>query len=138
MIDITTISPETKASSNWPPKPYTLGSQRLDFAQRRYIVGVVNLSMDSQYPESVAASAEQAILKARALHLAGADIVEFGAESTGYHAARRSNEQQLELLRPVVERCVTDGVPVGVESATAEVFDGVASCGACWFNLSSY
>ena len=51
-------------------------------------MGVVNLSPDSWYRESVCLTAEAAVQRGRVLTAQGADIVDVGAESTLAHAAR--------------------------------------------------
>src|SRR4051794_11252108 len=69
-------------------KEFAIGHQHFAFNARPAIMGVINLSPDSWYRESVCLSAESAIRRARVLREQGADLVDVGAESTLAHAAR--------------------------------------------------
>ena len=55
-------------------REFAIGSRFLAFNSRPAIMGVVNLSADSWYRESVCLSAEQAIRRGQVLHAQGADI----------------------------------------------------------------
>ena len=67
---------------------FSLGGKKFNFNSRPAIMGVVNLSADSWYRESVCLSAEAAIQRGRVLAAQGADIIDVGAESTLAQAAR--------------------------------------------------
>ena len=66
-------------------------------------MGVVNLSPDSWYRESVCLSAEAAMRRGKVLAAQGADIVDIGAESTLAHAARADDAAQKSKLIPVIK-----------------------------------
>jgi dihydropteroate synthase len=138
MFDLTTLFGDPLVSGEWPPEPFFIGETRFDFAKQRFVVGVVNLSADSQYPESIASTPGQAIRKARSLVAVGADVIEFGTESTRYGAIRRGTGEQLQLLEPVLEGCSALGVPIAVEAASADLFERVAKGGVRIFNLKGY
>ena len=74
-----------------------------------YLMGVVNLSADSWYRESVALNAEAAIRRGRVLHEQGAAIIDVGAESTLAHAARVDGAAQESALVPVVRELAVGG-----------------------------
>jgi len=59
-----------------PVADFALGAHRIDFARRTYLMGVINLSPDSWYRESVALNTEAAIRRGR-------------ASSTGWRSVRR-------------------------------------------------
>src|SRR5664279_1496107 len=95
---------------------FALGGQRFDFEQQAYLMGVVNLSADSWYRESVALSAEAAIARGRVLHEQGAAIIDVGAESSLAHAARIDGPTQASALVPVVRELAAAGLCVSVET----------------------
>ncbi|MFM9161317.1 MAG: hypothetical protein ACKOPK_26280, partial [Dolichospermum sp.] len=54
---------------------FTIGDKKFNFNSEPAILGVVNLSRDSWYRESVCLSSEQAIRKGLVLKAQGADII---------------------------------------------------------------
>lgn len=136
MLDLTQLSallPEPPLSK---VRPFSVGGQRLDFERERYLVGVVNLSPDSWYKESVCTSAEAAIARGERLAAAGAKIIDIGAESSLPEAARVGVSGQLDRLLPVVRALAAAGILVSVESYHPEVLEACAEAGARIFNLT--
>jgi len=106
------------------------------FNRQPAIMGVVNLSADSWYRESVCLSVDQAIRRGRVLAAQGAAIVDVGAESSLAHAARLDPVQQLKKLLPVVRGLRESGVLVSAESYSPEVAEAVLDAGANILNLT--
>ncbi|MGQ4807667.1 Dihydropteroate synthase [Candidatus Entotheonellaceae bacterium PAL068K] len=119
-----------------PVRTFTIGHEFFDFNRYRYLVGVINLSTDSWYRESVCDSTAAAIARAEILAHDGADIIDIGAESTLPQARRADVTQQLERLLPVVEALKTRDLLVSVESYYPEVLEACAQAGADVFNLT--
>ena len=67
---------------------FTIGNKHFNFNSEKAILGVVNLSSDSWYRESVCLSSEQAIRRGIMLKAQGADFIDIGAESTLPNAQR--------------------------------------------------
>ena len=119
-----------------PVRTFHLGGRLFDFNRYRYLVGVINLSTDSWYRESVCATTEEAIARAEMLHTDGADIIDIGAESTLPHARQADIRQQLDRLLPVAEALKARRLLVSVESYYPEVMEACAQIGADIFNLT--
>ena len=119
-----------------PVEGFTVGNTDFDFARHRYLTGVVNLSKDSWYAESVATTAEAAVALGRQLARDGAHLVDIGAESTLPHAERQGIARQIDQLLPVVRPLAEDGILVSVESYYPEVLEATAKAGAKVFNLT--
>jgi dihydropteroate synthase len=100
------------------------------------LMGVVNLSADSWYRESVAVGAEAAIRRGRRVIAEGAQLVDLGAESTLAHAARAGTSEQLAKLLPVVRALAAEGALVSVETYEPEVAEACLGAGACVLNLT--
>lgn len=115
---------------------FVVGDVRFDFEQDRYLCGVINLSEDSWYRESVCRTAGEAVARGRALAAQGATLVDVGAESTLPDARRVSPQAQRELLIPVVETLSSEGILVSVESYHPAVLERCAQAGARIFNLT--
>src|SRR5688572_30002513 len=97
------LAAEHKTALDCKVKPFDIGEKHFDFESRPHLMGVINLSPDSWYRESVCLTAEQAIRRGKTLHAQGADIVDVGAESTLAHAARSDAAGQSSQLLPVIE-----------------------------------
>ena len=99
------------------------------------LMGVVNLSRDSTYRESIAGSTEAALHKARVQTAQGARIIDLGAEASNDNADRVGPEEQLEKLLPVVEELAREAV-VSVETYRPAVVRAVLDAGARMINLT--
>jgi dihydropteroate synthase len=119
-----------------PVRTFSIGGRFFDFNRYRALVGVINLSTDSWYRESVCATTEEAIRRAERLARDGADLIDIGAESTLPQARRADVQQQLDRLLPVVEALKARNLLVSVESYYPEVFEVCAKAGADVFNLT--
>jgi dihydropteroate synthase len=109
---------------------FEIGGRLFAFNSRPAIMGVINLSADSWYRESVCLTAEQGIQRGKILHAQGADIVDIGAESTLTHAARAQTAMQSSRLSPVVEGLRAAGVLVSVETYDLKVTRECLAAGA--------
>jgi dihydropteroate synthase len=121
---------------HYPVRTFSIGGRFFDFNRYRYLVGVINLSTDSWYRESVCATTEAAIARAEMLATDGADLIDIGAESTLPEAQRADIQQQLDRLLPVVEALKARNLLVSVESYYPEVLETCAKAGADIFNLT--
>ena len=95
---------------------FSLGGRTFAFGTAPAIMGVVNLSADSWYRESVCLSADAAIQRGLVLAAQGAAIIDVGAESSLAHAARVDDAGQRSALLPVVKALRKAGVLVSVET----------------------
>jgi dihydropteroate synthase len=99
-------------------------------------MGVVNLSRDSWYRESVVPSAAAAIRRGEVLAAQGAMIIDIGAESTLASAARVSPEDQVAGILPVVTALRDRGVLTSVETYSPDVARIILGAGANVLNLT--
>ena len=97
-------------------REFSIGGKPFDFNSQPAIMGVINLSPDSWYRESVCLTAEAAIARGKILHAQGADIVDVGAESTLAHAARVDGSTQNSQLLPVIKALRAANILVSVET----------------------
>jgi dihydropteroate synthase len=115
---------------------FEVGGKRFDGNARPELMGVVNLSADSWYRESVVLSADAAIRRGRVLAAQGAAIIDIGAESTLAHAARVDEAAQNSSLVPVVRQLAQDGIIVSVETYHPSVTRTCLEAGARVLNLT--
>ena len=100
----------------------------LDYKPR--ILGVLNITPDSFYDGGLYETTEAAISHARALHSAGADIIDVGGESTRPGSKEVSLDEELSRVMPVVKALSEDGIVVSVDTRHSEVMRQVIDAGA--------
>jgi len=139
MLDLATLAAlheKYREAAALPVADFALGSHRFEFQERSYLMGVVNLSPDSWYRESVALTTAAAIRRGRVLHEQGAAIIDVGAESSLAHAAEVGARMQESRLLPVVRELAAAGLCVSVETYHAEVASAALKAGARILNLT--
>src|SRR5215204_4412020 len=97
-------------------KEFSIGNRHFAFNSEPALMGVINLSSDSWYRESVCLSAEAAVKRAKVLAAQGAGIIDLGAESTLAHAARMEGDGQNSTLLPVIRALRSENILVSVET----------------------
>lgn len=117
-------------------REFSLGGRAFAFNSRPAIMGVINLSADSWYRESVCLTAEAAIRRGRVLCAQGADILDVGAESTLAHAARVDDAAQNRRLLPVIKELHAAGALISVETYQPAVTRACLEAGANILNLT--
>src|SRR5258708_4373278 len=117
-------------------KEFTIAGTEFKFNSGPAIMGVVNLSPDSWYRESVCLTTETAVQRGKLLHAQGAQIVDVGAESTLAQAARVGEAGQNSKLIPVVQALGQAGIPVSVETYQPVVTRACLEAGASVLNLT--
>ena len=117
-------------------KEFSIGGKHFPFNSRPAVMGVINLSADSWYRESVCLTTDQAVQRGRVLAAQGADIVDVGAESTLATAARADAGLQNSKLLPVVKGLREAGVLVSVETYAPSVTEACLQAGANILNLT--
>ncbi len=116
--------------------PLRVGDAIVDTDADPVLMGVVNLSRDSSYRESIAVSTASALRMARTQVAQGATIIDVGAESSRATAAAVDDAAQLAHLLPVIEPLAADGVVVSVESYSPGVVRAGLAAGARVLNLT--
>jgi len=101
------------------------------------LMGVVNLSADSWYRESIVLSADAAIRRGIRLAAEGAKLVDVGAESTLLSAAIVDETLQQSTLIPVVKGLSDQGILVSVETYHPAVTAACLEAGAAVLNLTA-
>lgn len=127
--------------ANRPPaaarvKKFSIGVRSFDFNAQPAIMGVVNLSADSWYRESVCLTAEAAIERGQILAAQGAAIIDIGAESTLAHAARHGDAAQKSKLIPVIKALRAKKILTSVETYSPAVTRASLEAGASVLNLT--
>lgn len=118
------------------PPALMIGDRRFDVAARPVLMGVVNLSKDSTYRDSIANTSESAVRKSRVLAAEGAAIIDIGAESTTAKASRVSADEQIEALVPVIGPLAAEGIIVSTETYEPSVVQAALAAGTQVLNMT--
>ena len=130
------IFEKNRAAASARVQEFSIGGKDFNFNARPAIMGVVNLSPDSWYRESVCLSEAAAVQRGMVLAAQGADIVDVGAESTLAHAARVRDRAQNSKLLPVIKGLRAAKIPVSVETYSPAVARSCLEAGADILNLT--
>jgi dihydropteroate synthase len=115
---------------------FDIGGIPFAFNSTPALMGVVNLSADSWYRETVCLTEESAVRLGRTQFAQGAAIIDVGAESTLANAARADETMQKSALLPVVRRLREAGALVSVETYLPAVARAALEAGANVLNLT--
>ena len=127
---------KNRATATARVKEFSIGGQPFAFNSQPVIMGVVNLSTDSWYRESVCLTADAAIARGKILAAQGAAIVDVGAESTLAHAARVADAVQNSQLTPVIKELRAVNILVSVETYSPAITRATLEAGANVLNLT--
>jgi dihydropteroate synthase len=117
-------------------REFAIGETHFDFDAAPYLMGVVNLSPDSWYRESVCLTTESAIERGKILVEQGAALVDVGGESSVLDAERVGASEQEARLVPVVRGLAEAGVLVSAETYEPAVARACLEAGAAVINLT--
>ena len=127
---------KNRAAAQARVQNFSIGGTFFDFSSQAAIMGVVNLSADSWYRESVCLSADAAVQRGKVLAAQGAQIIDVGAESTLAHAARVDAAGQNSKLIPVIQALRAEKILVSVETYSPAVTRASLEAGANILNLT--
>jgi len=127
---------KNRAAAKARVKEFSIGGKHFAFNARPAIMGVINLSADSWYRESVCLTEESAVRRGRVMREQGAEIIDVGAECTLAHAARVDEAGQNSKLLPVVRALRESGILVSVETYQPSVTRACLEAGANILNLT--
>ena len=134
--DIYELHEKYRDSLDTKVEEFTLGNKTFNFNSEKAILGVINLSTDSWYRESVCMSAEQAIRRGMVLNAQGADLVDIGAESTLPNAKRVEYLSQNSQILPVLKELNQGGVLTSIETYYPDVARECLKAGGNVINLT--
>jgi len=134
--DLAGLFEEHRAAAAVKVREFSLGGRFFAFNSEPAIMGVVNLSPDSWYRESVCLTAERAVERGKVLRAQGARIVDVGAESTLGNAARVKRVRQKRKLLPVIQGLAEAGIVVSAETYQFGLAKDCLEAGAQVLNLT--
>jgi len=94
------------------------------------VMGVLNVTPDSFSDGGKHLDANAAIIHARAMHAAGADIIDIGGESTRPGADPVWEGEECERVIPVITALATDNIPMSIDTRHSLVMEEAVKAGA--------
>ncbi|KAL3511028.1 hypothetical protein ACH5RR_030429 [Cinchona calisaya] len=94
---------ESLVGNNGMKRVLPIGNRLWDWSERTSVMGILNLTPDSFSDGGNYPSVEAAVSQVHLMLSEGADIIDFGAQSTRPMASRISPEEELDRLLPVLE-----------------------------------
>jgi dihydropteroate synthase len=102
--------------------------------RRTLVMSVLNVTPDSFSDGGRYVEVDVAVAHALAQVAAGADMIDVGGESTRPGARRIPVDEELRRVIPVIERLVTHGVVVSIDTMRSEVAAAAVGAGASLVN----
>jgi dihydropteroate synthase len=127
---------KNRAAAKAEVKEFSIGGKHFAFNSQPAIMGVINLSADSWYRESVCLTTESAVRRGKVMRDQGAAVIDVGAESTLAHAVRVDEAGQNSKLLPVIRALRESDVLVSAETYQPEVTRACLEAGANILNLT--
>lgn len=107
----------------------------LEFGERTYVMGILNVTPDSFSEKGAFFDRDAAFRKGMEMVEEGADIIDIGGESTRPGAEPVSLEDELKRVIPVIERLASRvNLPLSIDTYKAEVAKKALDAGADLIN----
>lgn len=135
LAEIYEVYDKYKDDYNTQIEEFSIGNKKFNFNSQTSILGIINLSQDSWYKQTISYTPEQAIRRGKVLILQGADIIDIGTESTVKTAARVDELKQTSQLLPILKTFSQEGVLTSVETYYPEVARECLKAGANVINF---
>jgi len=130
------ICEQHKEAFNAQVEEFKIGDKSFNFNSQKSILGIVNLSTESWYKNSICYNLEQVIRRAKVLTIQGADIIDIGAESTVQTTERVDAVKQNRQILPILETLSQEGVLTSIETYYPEVARACLKAGANVINFT--
>lgn len=114
--------------------------RKFKWGARTYLMGVVNVSLDSFSGDGTGSDIRAAVDQARRFEEEGADIIDVGGESTRAFAGRPlyepiSEDEELRRVIPVIEHLLSEvNIPVSIDTYKSEVAKRALEVGVSMIN----
>jgi dihydropteroate synthase len=107
----------------------------LDYRSKTLIMGILNITPDSFSDGGKYNDLESALIRAKKMENAGADIIDIGAESSRPYSDRISAEEEKKRLLPILKEVLkVTTVPISIDSYKSSVVRAALKEGASIVN----
>ena len=113
-----------------------IGGREFDETGAPHILGVINLSPESPNQDSIAASIDAALRRARHLSAGGAALIDVGGQSSHFAAPLLPEETEIQRIEPAIVALKGDGFLLSVDTWRPAVARAAIAAGADLINDS--
>jgi len=116
-------------------EPMIIRGKLFEWGARTYLMGILNVTPDSFSDGGEFSSIKAAVIQARHMVAAGADIIDIGGQSTRPGSSQITLQQELDRVLPAIA-AIREGpdewaeVPISIDTTRAEVADRAIALGA--------
>ena len=115
--------------------PWSIRDRTLDWGQKTYVMGILNVTPDSFSDGGQFNTLEAAIAQARYLVKSGADLLDVGGQSTRPQAIEISVEEELDRVIPVIQAVRQEmHIPISIDTTRSQVAKAAIAAGADLIN----
>lgn len=106
------------------------------FCDKPILMGIVNLTSDSFFPNSRCSETESAIMRAKKMIEAGASIIDVGAESTRPNYTKIDSEEEIKKVVPFIKelRTLYKNLTISIDTQKSIVAKAACEAGANMIN----
>jgi len=109
----------------------TWGKRTIDFSNKTYVMGILNCTPDSFYPDSRVQTQESAKEKAQRMIAGGVDIIDVGGESSRPGSESVETSEELKRVIPVIKMIREKSeVLISIDTCKYEVAEQALEAGA--------
>lgn len=113
------------------PSGWNLRNREFRWGKRTYLMGILNVTPDSFSDGGQFNTVEAALIQARFLVAAGADILDIGGQSTRPNAADVGLDEELDRVIPVIKAIRQEmDIPISIDTTRAMVARAAIAAGA--------
>lgn len=125
------LSREIEASLPANNLKITWGKRTLDFSNKTYVMGILNCTPDSFYPDSRTPTLKSAEEKAVEMIAVGVDIIDVGGESSRPGSESVKNSEELKRVIPVIKMIREESeVLISIDTHKHEIAEQAIEAGA--------
>jgi len=117
------------------PLPVVVGNKVLDFSERSYVMGILNVTPDSFSDGAKFYDLDAAVKHGMEMAEQGADIIDIGGESTRPGSEPVSADEEIRRTEPVIkELSKRIDIPLSIDTTKADVAKRALDAGAEMIN----
>ena len=130
-FDLESIAGELDKCLKLREQTIAWGNRVLDFNQKTYVMGVLNCTRDSFYPDSRLQTTTSALERAKTMIATGADILDIGGESTRPGSDPVEFDEEIRRVIPVIEEIRRESdILISIDTTKREVAQRALDVGA--------
>jgi len=123
------------AHKRFHPDTTQCGNREFRWGERTYIMGIINMSLDSFSGDGFGGNIDKALKQAKRFIAEGADVIDIGGESTRPGSQPILPDDEISRVIPIIERLSAEiNVPISIDTGKSAVAIRALRAGANMIN----